>query len=309
MLKIFSSFKKTSEPQVFNLQGYGKEAKDKLLELFLEYLKPHWYEPDYVPGLILYLFEHNDATQIVQMTDNATFRQELIRACKEKSMNVDDDFQWKIKNEKPQTGEVKEVRKGIYLCLFKQIKKDEQVQEQIDIQPIFINSAKITVLKGDLHKKTYLLDVKTPKIFNIGRGENPQLKNGMFHKNHIAIKDEELHKSISREHACIFFDSQKGFCLKVYAGGASVSGNGTWLLREGRKPKEFASVNTEPEILKHGDQIRLGTKLKESVVLLFEFVEEKKKPKKKKTKPQKEQISKPDIKPANQFVKENDLGI
>lgn len=262
-----SKDKKEKESKEFNLREYGNEAKEKLVKLSVESLKPFWYEDNLVPGLTLYLYEHPDAVPISLLTDNAEFRESLLNACREKSVRVEDDFKWEVKIEKPQNSEAKEIRKGIYLLVSSKKTKAGEAEPMSAIIP---TKAVITALKGNLVKKQYSLNAKKSKVFNIGRGENPQLAEGIFHKNHIAIVDDDR-KVISRQHACIIFDPQKGFCLRAYKGGASLlSNNSTILFRDGKMKKEFSNTKGE-EPLQNGDQIKLGIKSKESVVLLFEI--------------------------------------
>ena len=133
MGNLFSKEKKEKEPKEFILPEYGKEAKEKLVELFVEYLKPFWYEDNFIPGLTLYLHGHKDAWQISLLTDNAEFREYLLNECREKSINVEDDFKWEVKLEKPQSNKAKEFRKGIYL------------KEEESTPPIIPKIAKIIV--------------------------------------------------------------------------------------------------------------------------------------------------------------------
>jgi len=267
---MFKNFlKKDDEPKEFILKGYGKEAKENLTELFVKYLQPFWHEDNYMPGLVLYL-QHPDAQQIFLITDNLEFRDKyLLKACKEKSINVDEQFKWEVKIEQPQNSEAKEIRKGIFLQIIEHKKGKKTVTNDLPTIPTL---AKITPLKGNLVKKVHKLYAN--KLYNIGRGQKPELPNGMFHENQIVVVDDDL-KSVSRKHACIFFDPQEGFCLKAYEGGSSfLSNNSTILYRDGK----ITEVHTKkPEPLQHGDQIKLGVKNKDSVVLLFEFEEEKKK--------------------------------
>jgi pSer/pThr/pTyr-binding forkhead associated (FHA) protein len=261
-------FSKSNEFTLGN--KYGKEAKDDLAELFTEYLKPFWYEENLVPGLTLYLHEHPDAERITTLVDTDEFRKDLLKACREHNVKVDDNFRWEVKSGLPQNSEVKEFRKGIYLLVgnakVENATAASPAEPASEMPPV---TAKITALKGDLVKKKYQLKAKPLAIYNIGRGENPQLAEGVFHKNQIAIVDDER-KITSRQHACIVFDPQKGFCLKAQKGGASLlSGNSTLLFRNGKKVKEFSNTK-DLEPLQDGDQIKLGVKTKESVVLLFE---------------------------------------
>lgn len=158
----------------------------------------------------------------------------------------------------------KAIGDGIYISLKEVIQKSKLHKASISI---YANS-------GSLLENEYILDaeeiVKLPeKRYNIGIGQQPNMDGVIPRINNIAIDDNqdtvyfEKNKYVSRAHAHIFYDKDKGFLLQVEKGGTRLSGKRTHLFREGSSI-ELNNLNA-PIILKDGDIIILSKK----VSLLF----------------------------------------
>lgn len=125
--------------------------------------------------------------------------------------------------------------------------------------------AKLSIIEKlcviDPLQKEYLLssdEITSGKIpaYNIGRGHLVQ-KNGVFRENHIVFDDNpdsplrKHYLCVSRNHAHIGFDSERGFFFQVDEGGAYP---GKTLLVNGGKNINCDCINTS-FLLKNGDQI------------------------------------------------------
>ncbi|GHT06842.1 hypothetical protein AGMMS49525_15520 [Bacteroidia bacterium] len=209
-----------------------------------------------IPAFSLYVSESGHDDLLRNILTALDFENKLRLKLTHKSIftAADECCKWTFHFEKPQNEKAKEFAEGIFILYG----KNEQPEASISRATL----AQVTALKGELVKKAYLLDAKTEKAFNIGRGENPQLPNGSFHKNFVVIKDIEQQGHISRQHACILFDRQRGFCLKAE------KVEKTFLFRDGKK----IPLKENPT-LQDGDQIKLCDNPND-IVLLFELVEE-----------------------------------
>ena len=104
---------------------------------------------------------------------------------------------------------------------------------------------------------------------NIGVGNFIQLDDKTFRENYIAIDDStkspqyKYNKYVSRAHAYISFDEERGFCLHVERGGTRNAQKRTHIYRNG----ETIELNNTliSEVLHDGDRIILS----KSVHLLF----------------------------------------
>jgi len=141
-----------------------------------------------------------------------------------------------------------------------------------------IAKARIKAIQGELQELSYIIDSANSNNFNIGRGANPRLENGVMHKNYIVVKDKEdfidtddenihFNRYVSRAHACIAFSNTSGFMLKVYDGGCYKTGNRTRIFRENSQPIDVQNTQIVYP-LQHNDQIELG----KSVILHFELI-------------------------------------
>lgn len=171
---------------------------------------------------------------------------------------ADNNCKWFFYFEKTQNEQAKEIAEGIFILE----RRVDDMPEEPETPITHVTFTKITALKGELLEKTYLLDADVTQSFNIGRsnGKYTQLDNGSFHENFIEIKDNERQRHISRQHACIIFDRQKGFSLKAE------KPDKTFLFRDGKK------ISLKENTLQDGDQIQLCANPND-VVLLFEFVD------------------------------------
>ena len=125
--------------------------------------------------------------------------------------------------------------------------------------------------KGDLLRDEYELSSEELEkegrdFYNIGRGEFPDLAEGGYRQNHIAVddvKNPEVNGHVSRAHARIGYSEAVGFYLQVEFGGSRLAGNRTRIFR-GEEKLDVVSVEVK-EPLHHGDLIELG----KAVVLQF----------------------------------------
>lgn len=132
-------------------------------------------------------------------------------------------------------------------------------------QPSFPKKSRLFIIEGlceiDPLQKEYVLsseEITSGRIpaYNIGRGQFVQ-KNGVFRENHIVFDDNpdsplrKHYLCVSRNHAHIGFDSEKGFFFQVDEGGACP---GKTVLMNGGKAIYCNCVNSVFP-LKSGDMI------------------------------------------------------
>ncbi|MDL2310153.1 hypothetical protein LJC39_03445 [Parabacteroides sp. OttesenSCG-928-B22] len=218
-----------------------------------------------VQGLTLYIYQSENDIAFITLVNRPDFEDNLRLALENAAINEVNEAHWTFKHEAPPSTGVTTIGKGLFLHLM-----NRNEQSRITIR--------LSALKGGLMEQSYSIDNKTVRC-NIGRGINPVLDNGMFHKNQIAIKDRDdcpnleeeewgINRFVSRKHAYITYNHVQGFALRVYEGGCYKTGNRTRLFRENNQPIDVS--NTEIDYpLQHLDQIELG----KSVVLLVEFIE------------------------------------
>ncbi len=140
-----------------------------------------------------------------------------------------------------------------------------------------VKRARVSVIgsKGSLVQdpcelSSEMLEKEGVKCFNIGRGAFPNVGEGGYRQNNIAIDDKnnlETNRYVSRAHAHIGFSETIGFYLQVEYGGSRLSGNRTRIFR-GEEKIEVENVEVK-EPLQNGDLIELG----KAVVLQFIEIE------------------------------------
>ena len=150
-------------------------------------------------------------------------------------------------------------------------------EHKSDLDRGVVKRARISVIggKGSLIQDPFelsseMLKKEGVKCFNIGRGAFPNIGEGGYRQNHIAIDDKnnlETNRYVSRAHAHIGFSEVFGFYLQVEYGGSRLSGNRTRLFR-GEKMIEMENLEVK-EPLQNGDLIELG----KAVVLQFIEIE------------------------------------
>lgn len=133
---------------------------------------------------------------------------------------------------------------------------------QTDYGVLFVGLVKlyprITVRKGTLQAKEYILDWSHQTQWNIGRGIHPSNSYGVDVENYIVIKNDEpdavkryINQHVSSYHAKIIYENDD-FFLQVLRGGLGY----TRLIHEGTETP-FRTEITMP--LQDGDQIKLGS--------------------------------------------------
>ncbi|MDR0895213.1 MAG: FHA domain-containing protein [Prevotellaceae bacterium] len=254
----------------FKLSGNAIVDRRELIRLLVDYLGSFGYDSGTVVGGLTLCLHHADhADKIRLLASSDAFREGLLTECLEKSIGTDERFAMEVViGEPPKASQ--EVRQGIWLLLKSagEVKSAGGEVKSVVDSPIVHTKARITVLKGDLYQSVYHLDAAQQSLYNIGRGQQPQLSGGAFSVNHIAIR-EETHRSISREHAAILFLPDLGFCLAARRGGTTIAGNATCLFHANGEGIELIDT-TQRLPLQHGDQIKLGARQIQSVILLFE---------------------------------------
>jgi hypothetical protein len=263
---------KEKKQKPFKLSGNAIVDRRALIQLIVAYLESFSYDGGTVVGsLVVYLYKVPDAAKVRLLVESTAFREELIAECLERSIETNRHFTPEVKIEEPPTDEAQEVSPGIWLRLpsAAEAKTEATTTVAAATPKAGQTKARITVLKGELYQPAYLLDGELQAVYNIGRGERPQLSTGAFSVNHIAIR-EEAHRSISREHAYIIFTPEEGFRLMARRGGTTLAGNATCLFRLNGERIELIDT-TQSAPLQQGDQLKFGIRERESVVLLFEF--------------------------------------
>ena len=123
----------------------------------------------------------------------------------------------------------------------------------------------ISVVQGQTNQATYSLD--TPRRVNVGRQESVSDKQGILkRRNHIAFLDDnnEINRSVGREHAHLNFDSATGE-WRLFAESQTANTN---IVRETGTVRVLPR-SRRGERLQHGDEIICGR-----AVLQFELVAE-----------------------------------
>lgn len=238
--------------------------ESQLINAIIIVLKPLRLKKQEIKQLTLYVHESENDLAVTTLANTKTFEEKLYTALENNGIDPALQSRWFCKKEQAPSDAI-ELDNGIYLIYSFVIEIPQ-------------TKVRITPLQGILEEDNYILEFEPDKRYNIGRGEKPQLDNGMIHKNQIIIKEldgfqdgndddyMEYNRYVSRKHA-YFIASGKGFALKVYSGGCYLEGNRTRILREHSEPIDVQN----PEIaypLKHEDQIELGKK----VILLFEII-------------------------------------
>lgn len=135
---------------------------------------------------------------------------------------------------------------------------------------VYVFGGKGSLLRDKYELSSEVLVKENRKYYNIGRGEFPEMEQGNYRQNHIAIDDKsdiEYNRYVSRAHARIGFSKNIGFYLQVEIGGSRLSGNRTRILRNDNKI-EVENIDVK-EPLHNGDFIELG----KAVVLKYEEIE------------------------------------
>ncbi|MCM1168676.1 MAG: hypothetical protein NC324_01925 [Bacteroides sp.] len=174
---------------------------------------------------------------------------------------------------------------------FDKIKLREGIPEKITVVPKFpgislqikefqpsraIRRATISISgnNGSLMQDGYVLDAEEimnlPNCrYNIGIGLHPQMDDGRYRENHIAVDDNPdspqfyRNRYVSRAHAYITYNENYGFMLRVERGGTRIAQKRTHLYRGGEQRELDTPLLAEP--LQDGDCIVLS----KNVFLLF----------------------------------------
>lgn len=128
-----------------------------------------------------------------------------------------------------------------------------------DVAPVRKKSARLTVQKGKANKTEIVLD-KTR--INIGRTMDVYRSDGPSRRNDLAFsEDNDINRTVSREHAHIMFDSRSGE-YRIYndrwykPGTKAEDGCGLWIIRDGLSKEVHR--NARGTKLEPGDEIHLG---------------------------------------------------
>ena len=152
-------------------------------------------------------------------------------------------FEFRTENP-PQDLGLSPIAEGIYIQLIAKEKEDDIPDKAI----IAIFNG-----KGSLKEPEYRLDGATQLEFNIGRGDG--------NNNDVIINDndpvnKEINSCVSREHAKIVFDPEKGFCLET----RNVE-NRTIVHRKNQRICKLEELGSRDKfLLKDNDVIELGDK-------------------------------------------------
>lgn len=124
--------------------------------------------------------------------------------------------------------------------------------------PSFRKPAKLVVQKGRANKAEIVLDKAR---INIGRPVEVFRTDGPSRRNDLAFSAEnEINRSVSREHAHIAFDRKTGeyriFNDRWYKPGKTEGGCGVWIIRDGLSQEVHRNVKGTK--LLPGDEIHLG---------------------------------------------------
>ena len=252
----------------FEIPNNSVQLCDKLIMKMVEALKPERYSGKEIKNIVLFVKDTGNDLAIASVLESPDFEEKLKLAFENASIQEAVNANWSFKMDSPPTDVATlSLGTGIYLE-YSRTKKQQQ------------RKARITAIRGVLESSSYILDSAVASRFNIGRGANPVLDTGMYHKNQIVIKEVEdasetdeieelnLNKYVSRAHAGIFYNSQNNFVLKVLDGGCFISNNRTRIFREDVSPIDALNKSVEYE-LRHNDQIELG----KNVILHFEIIE------------------------------------
>lgn len=256
MFKIFSRDNKGP--------GDVKEVRDTLLRGIKENLqKSEGGEGSNIKGINLFI---NIGSNDKHMYESAVYQDEPEKF-KDEVQRIADDFDiglpanWQLEVNFDENFPPEAVKlEGINAALFIRT-KDNVIQRS--------GSAYIRVLNGEAEKPVYHIKSDDGKL-NIGREKKAQVEGGFFRTNHIAFPgdiDNEHNKYISRQHAHLEWNNEKG-CFMLFADEGGIP--------PGNKVKiRSASSDTLIKLhsshighqLAEGDQIILG----ETAVVEFSY--------------------------------------
>ncbi|MDB5031784.1 FHA domain-containing protein [Mucilaginibacter sp.] len=256
---------------MFNLFSKGnsrpndvKSLRNTFLQAVKEQLqKAEGGEGRNIKGINFYILENVTDKHIyeaaVYLDEQDKFKQEIQRIADDFALDLPANWTLDLtfKSEFPPEA----IRlNGLYAAIFIQT-KDHTIQKQ--------GEGYIRVLAGEAEKEEYHITSKDG-VINIGREKRVQVDEGFFRHNHLAFpgdSDKEPNKYISRQHAHIEWNNEKG-CFMIFADEGGIP--------PGNKIK-IRSINNENLIklnsmhighqLADGDQIILG----ESAVVEFSY--------------------------------------
>lgn len=236
----------------------GISTKMAVIDTIVNALMPIRHVDNSCASLQLYIINCPSALAIHAIVRHKDFEQEIRRSISDADVKLGTSWKWQFFTDMVAPANALKIADGLFLNI-------------VYIGDVTVK-AKITALKGFLDQKEYILGAENieKEKYNIGRGANPQLDNGSFHKNDIVITESEREEMrvnlfVSRAHAYII-KRKNGFALKVLPGGCALNGNRTRIFRDG-KPMDLTDPYLE-FLLKNEDQIELG----KNVILSFEFI-------------------------------------
>ncbi|MDR0834582.1 MAG: FHA domain-containing protein [Candidatus Symbiothrix sp.] len=247
--------------------------RNDLLETIVKTLRPQAFADNVDGSYILYVAGTDDDLNYQAEVNKPGFKKDLLLALEHANITVVANVPWTIKTTLPPkeaTGS-SEVKKGVCLQYVK-------TEEEVIVPAPVPSKAKVSIWhdKGSLVKESYRLDSSKRKSYNVGRGEFND-KTGL--ENHIAINDHEsntekseLNACVSRTHAKIVFEEEKGFCLQVLPGGSKLATGNSTKIRHGEDSIVEAQNLNLNYPLSDGDIIELGRK----VLLKFETIKKSK---------------------------------
>ncbi|MCL2649459.1 MAG: hypothetical protein FWD60_00350 [Candidatus Azobacteroides sp.] len=257
-------------------QGDAISLKKQILDFICNSLQGYKYNRSLqMPAITLFVDGSGYDDVILPIATSPDFEKELRLKLTNKGIyaTANDNCKWDFRQEKPQNEEAKEIAQGIFLLIHKKAEKQEETQIVIP------KKARITILRGSMEAKSYILDAEEQTKWNIGRGKEP-VRDERKHLNYIAIKEndynpktDEVNHKVSGKHAYIVFMPNEGFKLKTYTKQDDYGHKkptSTQIQREDLQDSRTFVDEKQEFLLQNEDQIVLAN----SVILLFEYFTE-----------------------------------
>jgi len=195
----------------------------------------------------------------VYMDEPERFKDEVQRIADDFALNLPDNWELDVCFDKdcpPEAIRLKDLDAAIFIRT-----KDHVIQRT--------GQAYIRVLSGKAEQEEYVIRSEDGHI-NIGREKKSQVEGGFFRLNQIAFpgdSDDPANKYISRQHAHIEWDNDKGYFVLYADAGGIPPGNKIKIHTAGQEaPVKLLSTHIGHP-LAEGDQIILG----ETAVIQFSY--------------------------------------
>ena len=269
--KIVNLLNKKGDKMAQLVTGDAISLKKQIIESIGDTLQNYRFDKTLqIPVITLFVQGSDCDDDIWDIITALGFEKELRLKLTNKGIYAaaDNSCKWNFCREKPQSADAKEIVEGIYLL------KNKNEEPPVVLQ----KKARITILRGSMKQRSYILDTEQQQKWNIGRGKEPVIE-GRIHYNYVVIKEnesnpkmDELNHNVSRKHACIVFIPNEGFKLKTYT---KKDRNGKEILSSTKIQREDIPAKTFEDkeqlfLLQNDDQIVLS----DSVVLVFEYIQQ-----------------------------------